>query len=116
MSAPTPNSLAAMIALVRRFNQWRRGDETLEMENPTQIGEALDAICDRVELLEGEKDAASTKARLAGNGLADMLVNAGVIDHAALDDPEGYDRGVTLSRLRQVSELIVNGRADPTHA
>jgi hypothetical protein len=54
-------------------------------------------------------------ARLAGNGLADMLVNAGVIDHAALDDPEGYDRGVTLSRLRQVSEILMNGQTKSTH-
>lgn len=50
-AAPTC-SPSSIVALVRRYNRWRRGDESLEMENPKAIGEALDAICDRVETLE----------------------------------------------------------------
>jgi hypothetical protein len=37
---------------VRRYNAWRRGDESLEMPEPKRIGQSLDAICDRVEELE----------------------------------------------------------------
>ena len=40
------------VEFVRRYNRWRRGDESLEMESPKAIGEALDAVCDRVEMLE----------------------------------------------------------------
>jgi hypothetical protein len=39
---------------VRRYNAWRRGDESLEMPEPKRIGQSLDAICDRVEELEAK--------------------------------------------------------------
>ena len=41
-----------MVDFIRRYNRWRRGDESLTMESPKSIGEALDAVCDRVETLE----------------------------------------------------------------
>jgi hypothetical protein len=44
------------VALVRRHNRWRRGDESIKMENPKAISEALDAICDIVERLDCERD------------------------------------------------------------
>lgn len=31
---------------------------------------------------------------------ADILANAGVIDAAAVSDPEGYDNGATMARVR----------------
>lgn len=45
-------SPSSVVSLVRRYNRWRKGDDDLEMENPKQIGEALDAICDLVEKLQ----------------------------------------------------------------
>ena len=42
----------ALVSEVRRYNAWRRGDESQEMPEPKRIGEALDALCDRVEELE----------------------------------------------------------------
>ena len=41
------------IAFVRRYNAWRRGDDS-EQPQPYQIGQALDALCDHAERLERE--------------------------------------------------------------
>jgi hypothetical protein len=54
-SAP-PCSPSSIVALVRRYNRWRKGDDTLEMENPKQIGDALDAICGIAKKLERQRD------------------------------------------------------------
>lgn len=53
--APTC-SPSDVIALVRRYNRWRKGEDTLEMEHPKRIGEALDAICDLAEKMQAERD------------------------------------------------------------
>ena len=45
--------LADAIAFVRRYNAWRRGDDS-EQPQPYQIGQALDALCDHAERLERE--------------------------------------------------------------
>ncbi len=50
----TGGGRADTIALVRRYNLRRRGDESLEMERPKVIGEALDAICDHAESMQNE--------------------------------------------------------------
>ena len=42
------------IAFVRRYNAWRRGDDS-EQPQPYQIGKALDALCDHAERLEREQ-------------------------------------------------------------
>jgi len=38
-----------LVEEIRRFNRWRRGDESEEMPDPKLIGEALDELCDVVE-------------------------------------------------------------------
>ena len=48
----TSCSSASIVDLIRRYNRWRRGDESLTMESQKAIGEALDAVCDRIETLE----------------------------------------------------------------
>lgn len=35
------------IEILRRHNAWRRGAE-LPMEDPTELGEAIDAVCDAI--------------------------------------------------------------------
>lgn len=40
------------IELLRRHNEWRRGAE-IEMESPEKLGKAIEAVCARVEYLEG---------------------------------------------------------------
>jgi hypothetical protein len=49
---------------------------------------------------------------------ADILANAGVIDAAAVSDPDGYDNGATLARVRVAFAALCNsepprGREDP---
>ena len=39
---------------LRHYNKWRRGDETIEQPNPTELGELLDTVADRLEVLELE--------------------------------------------------------------
>lgn len=48
-------SLTETIAFIRRYNAWRRGDDS-EQPQPYQIGQALDALCDHAERLERELD------------------------------------------------------------
>ena len=45
--------LTDTIAFVRRYNAWRRGDDS-EQPQPYQIGQALDALCDHAERLDRE--------------------------------------------------------------
>ena len=40
---------AEIVHFLRRFNRWRRGDESLTMEDPKAIGETLDAACDVID-------------------------------------------------------------------
>ena len=44
-----PNQL---VEFLRRYNRWRRGDESLIMEDPAMIGNALDMACETIEAQE----------------------------------------------------------------
>jgi len=44
------------IALLRRHNAWRRGDEIITMGNPPDIGKAIDAVCDELEKRIGRRN------------------------------------------------------------
>ena len=51
MSQPLATTLAVMTpaetaAILRQFNEWRRGAETIEQPDPREIGEAIDAALD----------------------------------------------------------------------
>lgn len=37
------------VQIIRRHNKWRRSDESLAMESPKAIGEALDSVCDAMD-------------------------------------------------------------------
>ncbi len=58
----TPSDAFKMVEFIRRYNRWRRGDESLEMESPKAIGDALDAVCSFIETLEREQDEWVAKA------------------------------------------------------
>jgi len=46
-----------LIAEVRQYNRWRRGDETAEeMPDPRRIGFVLDTLCDLAERVSRERD------------------------------------------------------------
>jgi hypothetical protein len=37
------------VAFLREYNEWRRGDESLDMPCPRAIGVAIDTVCDGIE-------------------------------------------------------------------
>ena len=37
-----------IVEFLARYNRWRRGDESLAMESPRNIGDALDSAGDRL--------------------------------------------------------------------
>jgi len=39
---------------LRKYNKWRRGDERVKQPNPKELGELLDSVADRLEVLERE--------------------------------------------------------------
>ncbi len=39
---------------LRRYNRWRRGDKRLKQPDPKALGELLDGVADRLEVLERE--------------------------------------------------------------
>jgi len=44
-----PAIIAQAIALLRRFNEWRRGDDRPMPFTPGEIGQAIDIICSAAE-------------------------------------------------------------------
>ena len=43
---------AEAAAILRQFNEWRRGDEDIPQFDPREIGEAIDAAIEMIERLE----------------------------------------------------------------
>lgn len=39
---------------LRQHNAWRRGDDSVPAPNPRELGELLDSVADRLEVLERE--------------------------------------------------------------
>ena len=39
---------------LRKYNRWRRGDKRLKMPDPKELGELIDGVADRMEVLERE--------------------------------------------------------------
>ena len=39
---------------LRKYNRWRRGDKRLKMPDPKELGELIDSVADRLEVLERE--------------------------------------------------------------
>ena len=39
---------------LRKYNRWRRGDKRLKAPDPKALGELIDAVADRLEMLERE--------------------------------------------------------------
>lgn len=42
---------------LRKYNRWRRGDRRLKMPDPKELGELIDGVADRLEVLEREHQA-----------------------------------------------------------
>ncbi len=39
---------------LRKYNRWRRGDKRCKMPHPKELGELIDGVADRLEVLERE--------------------------------------------------------------
>ena len=39
---------------LRKYNRWRRGDKRLKQPDPKKLGELIDSVADRLEVLERE--------------------------------------------------------------
>ena len=39
---------------LRKYNRWRRRDKRLKMPDPKELGELIDRVADRLEVLERE--------------------------------------------------------------
>ena len=50
----TPTETAAIL---RQFNEWRRGDEDLPQPDPREIGEAIDAAVEMIERMKAYETA-----------------------------------------------------------
>ena len=100
-------------ALLREYNRWRRGDETLEQPNPAKISAIIDGAADRLEQHGNPADAAdpngSTCARLkwwkdraddlhdqlaAKDGHADEIYKAAVDLAKKLEDDLASERAL----------------------
>ena len=46
----TPSEVAAIL---RQFNEWRRGDEDIPQFDPREIGEAIGAAVEMIERMDG---------------------------------------------------------------
>jgi hypothetical protein len=59
----TPTETAAIL---RQFNEWRRGDEDIPQPDPREIGEAIDAAVEMIERLEQIEAAAQNLVKMKG--------------------------------------------------
>ena len=59
----TPTETAAIL---RQFNEWRRGDEDIPQPDPREIGEAIDAAVEMIERLEQIEAAAQNLMKMKG--------------------------------------------------
>ena len=73
----TPTETAAIL---RQFNEWRRGDEDIPQPDPHEIGEAIDAAIemiermrDDLEAVERERDALRARIEAKETALIDWL-------------------------------------------
>lgn len=46
--------MTTQVERLRQYNRWRRGDDNLPQPDPKELGELLDGVADRLEVLERE--------------------------------------------------------------
>lgn len=94
----TPTS--KVVSIIRKYNRWRRGDESIYQPSPHQIGNALDDVCELVESMERERDAA-IKARIdSAREWSDQVANADArVARMKRELREANARAVDLERM-----------------
>ena len=55
------NDTETIIKYLQLYNKWRRGDESMGQPNPTEMGKLIDEACEKLALLQQERDEAITR-------------------------------------------------------
>lgn len=105
MQPVTILATAELTSLRGRLRAW---EEAFETTNPAQAKAEHGAVLEKRAALQREIAQANGKLdRLKSFGrFADLLARHGVVDPLAVQDPEGYDGGATLSRISKAHEEI----------
>ncbi len=64
------------IGVLRQFNAWRRGDESIPQPDPTTIGVAIDDAIKCIEAFERLNESLAKNKRLFTNSLADGIIES----------------------------------------
>ena len=109
---------AETAAILRQFNDWRRGDEDIPQPDPRVIGEAIDAAVEMIERLEAaEKERDALRSVLAefqyGAAVANETIKALQAKIEAmekrlrliLEEPEN-----TMSNSKAMREMLRQAR------
>lgn len=76
--------------------------------------ELLEAADQKIEELQAENERLrGAHAEITGARLGDVLVRAGVIDAASVEDPDGYDGGHTVDALAMAARELADDAAQP---
>ena len=77
---------AEVVANLRVFNDWRRGElDDLSMPDPREIGEAIDAAVEMIERMEKIESAAQNLVKMKGRHNTEIAYQRLV---AALEEPK----------------------------
>jgi hypothetical protein len=68
---------------LRQYNHWRRGEDSIPYPDPKELGELLDCVADRLEVLEREHEA----LKLGAGGTANHSEDAPNAEVASRSTP-----------------------------
>ena len=64
------------IEILRQFNDWRRGDDSIAQPDPTTIGIAIDDAIKCIEAFDRLNESLAKNKRLFTNTLADKIIES----------------------------------------
>ena len=67
------NDTETIIKYLKLYNEWRRGDEKMGQPNPAEIGKLIDEACEKLFLLERERNEAREEAERLRESLRCLL-------------------------------------------
>ena len=62
------------IETLQRYNQWRRGDESIEQPDPKEIGIAIDDAITRIDQLDRLNESLAKNKRMFSDKLAERVI------------------------------------------
>lgn len=63
------------IEILQRYNQWRRGDESIEQPHPTEIGIAIDDAIALIEKFDRLNESLAKNKRLFSDRFAEKVID-----------------------------------------